>query len=58
MTEHGPGLQMRLVVEAVVYDEALALDRDGLGIPEELAVSGPGARSGATDRSGAQSAIS
>ena len=37
--------QMRLVVEADDYDEALAFYRDVLGLPEELAVSGPdGAR--------------
>jgi catechol 2,3-dioxygenase-like lactoylglutathione lyase family enzyme len=36
---------MRLVVEADDYDEALAFYRDVLGLPEELAVSGPdGAR--------------
>ena len=32
--------QMRLVVEAEDYDEALAFFRDVLGMPEELAVSG------------------
>jgi predicted enzyme related to lactoylglutathione lyase len=35
-------LQMRLVVEADDYDEALAFYRDVMGLPEELAVSGPG----------------
>lgn len=38
-------LQMRLVVEADDYDEALTFYRDVLGLPEELAVRGPdGAR--------------
>lgn len=38
-------LQMRLVVEADDYEEALRFYRDVLGLPEELAVSGPdGAR--------------
>ena len=38
-------LQMRLVVEADDYDEALTFYRDVLGLPEELAVNGPdGAR--------------
>jgi catechol 2,3-dioxygenase-like lactoylglutathione lyase family enzyme len=32
--------QLRLVVEAEDYDEALAFFRDVLGMPEELAVSG------------------
>jgi predicted enzyme related to lactoylglutathione lyase len=35
-------LQMRLVVEAEDYDEAVRFYRDVLGMPEELAVSGPG----------------
>jgi len=36
-----PGaLQMRLVVEAADYDEAVRFFRDVLGLPEELAVSG------------------
>jgi predicted enzyme related to lactoylglutathione lyase len=40
-----PVLQMRLVVAADDYDEALAFYRDVLGLPEELAVAGPdGAR--------------
>jgi predicted enzyme related to lactoylglutathione lyase len=34
-------LQMRLVVEAVDYDEAVRFYRDVLGLPEELAVAGP-----------------
>jgi predicted enzyme related to lactoylglutathione lyase len=34
-------LQMRLVVEATDYDEAVRFFRDVLGLPEELAVSGP-----------------
>lgn len=33
-------LQMRLVVEAADYDEAVAFYRDVLGLPEELAVDG------------------
>lgn len=36
-----PVLQMRLVVEADDYDEAVAFYRDALGLPEELAVAGP-----------------
>ena len=36
-----PVLQMRLVVEADDYDEAVRFYRDVLGMPEELAVSGP-----------------
>ncbi len=40
-----PVLQMRLVVEADDYEEALRFYRDVLGMREELAVSGPdGAR--------------
>ena len=34
-------LQMRLVVEADDYDAAVRFYRDGLGLREELAVSGP-----------------
>lgn len=34
-------LQMRLVVEAEDYEEALRFYRDVLGAPEELAVAGP-----------------
>ena len=34
-------LQMRLVVEATDYQEAVRFFRDVLGLPEELAVSGP-----------------
>ena len=38
-------LQMRLVVEATDYDEAVAFNRDVLGAPEELFVdSGDGAK--------------
>lgn len=33
--------QMRLVVEAEDYDAAVRFYRDALGLPEELAVSGP-----------------
>ena len=36
-----PVLQMRLVVEAEDYEEAVRFYRDVLGMPEELAVSGP-----------------
>lgn len=36
-----PVLQMRLVVEADDYDEAVRFYRDALGLREELAVSGP-----------------
>jgi len=36
-----PVLQMRLVVEANDYDEAVRFYRDVLGLPEELAASGP-----------------
>lgn len=38
----GGTLQMRLVVEATDYEEAVRFFRDVLGLPEELAVSGPG----------------
>lgn len=34
-------LQMRLVVEAADYEQAVAFYRDVLGAPEELAVDGP-----------------
>ncbi|HEX7171467.1 MAG TPA: VOC family protein [Candidatus Limnocylindria bacterium] len=34
-------LQMRLVVEAEDYDEAVRFYRDVLGLPEELAIAGP-----------------
>ena len=37
-----PVLQMRLVVEAEDYEEAVRFYRDVLGLREELAVSGPG----------------
>jgi predicted enzyme related to lactoylglutathione lyase len=37
----GGALQMRLVVEATDYEEAVHFFRDVLGLPEELAVSGP-----------------
>lgn len=36
-----PVLQMRLVVSADDYDEAVHFYRDVLGLPEELAVAGP-----------------
>lgn len=36
-----PVLQMRLVVEADDYPEAVRFYRDILGLPEELAISGP-----------------
>ena len=36
-----PVLQMRLVVEADDYEQAVRFYRDVLGMPEELAVSGP-----------------
>lgn len=38
----GGVLQMRLVVEATDYEEAVHFFRDVLGLPEELSVSGPG----------------
>jgi lactoylglutathione lyase len=43
MTEiqQGRVLQMRLVVEASDYEQAVAFYRDVLGAPEELAVDGP-----------------
>jgi predicted enzyme related to lactoylglutathione lyase len=37
----GGALQMRLVVEATDYEEAVRFFRDVLGLPEELAVAGP-----------------
>lgn len=37
----GGALQLRLVVEATDYEEAVRFFRDVLGLPEELAVSGP-----------------
>ena len=37
----GGALQMRLVIEATDYEEAVRFFRDVLGLPEELAVSGP-----------------
>ncbi|MDQ2688988.1 MAG: VOC family protein [Chloroflexota bacterium] len=40
-TRDRPVLQMRLVVEADDYDEAVRFYRDALGLPEELAVAGP-----------------
>jgi len=44
-TQAGRVLQMRLVVEAADYEQAVAFYRDVLGAPEELAVeSGDGAR--------------
>jgi catechol 2,3-dioxygenase-like lactoylglutathione lyase family enzyme len=36
-----PVLQMRLVVEAPDYSEAVRFFRDVLGLPEEMAVAGP-----------------
>jgi lactoylglutathione lyase len=39
-TGAGRVLQLRLVVEAPDYDEAVAFYRDVLGVPEELAVEG------------------
>lgn len=41
MSGRGRVLQMRLVVEAADYDEAVAFYRDVLGAPEELVVDGP-----------------
>lgn len=41
MSGTGRVLQMRLVVEAEDYDEAVAFYRDALGAPEELVVDGP-----------------
>ncbi len=38
---NSPVLQMRLVVEAPDYDEAVRFYRDVLGMPERQAVSGP-----------------
>ncbi|WP_328531805.1 GNAT family N-acetyltransferase [Nocardioides sp. NBC_00368] len=38
----GPVKQLRLVVEAKDYDEAVAFYRDTLGLPEQAAYSGPG----------------
>lgn len=38
----GRVLQMRLVVEAADYEEAVAFYRDALGAPEELVVEGEG----------------
>ena len=38
----GRVLQMRLVVEAADYEEAVAFYRDALGAPEELVVEGDG----------------
>ncbi len=40
--EAGRVLQMRLVVEAADYEEAVAFYRDVLGAPEELVVEGAG----------------
>jgi len=39
-TKPGRVLQMRLVVEAPDYEQAVAFYRDVLGVPEELAVEG------------------
>jgi predicted enzyme related to lactoylglutathione lyase len=41
MASSNPVRQMRLVVEAVDYEAAVHFYRDVLGLPEELAVSGP-----------------
>jgi len=38
----GAVVQMRLVVEATDYDEAVRFYRDVLGLPEELAIAGGG----------------
>jgi catechol 2,3-dioxygenase-like lactoylglutathione lyase family enzyme len=41
--ERHPGVrQLRLVVEAADYDEAVRFFRDVLGLPEELSVASPG----------------
>ena len=48
----GRVLQMRLVVEAVDYDEAVAFYRDVLGAPEELMVENCGRRKGDHPRRG------
>ena len=42
LTNRRPVLQMRLVVEAEDYDEALRFYRDVLGLPEEAAFTGEG----------------
>jgi predicted enzyme related to lactoylglutathione lyase len=39
---NGPVLQMRLVVEADDYDEAVRFYRDALGLPEEASFEGEG----------------
>lgn len=39
--QRAPVLQMRLVVEADDYDEAVRFYRDALGLPEEFAMAGP-----------------
>ena len=41
-TNRPPVIQMRLVVEADDYDEALRFYRDALGLPEEAAFEGEG----------------
>jgi predicted enzyme related to lactoylglutathione lyase len=40
--EHGPVLQLRVVVEAEDFDRALAFYRDALGLPEQAAFEGAG----------------
>ncbi|HEX7132238.1 MAG TPA: VOC family protein [Iamia sp.] len=42
MTEITPVLQMRVVVEAEDFDDALAFYRDALGLPEQAAFEGDG----------------
>lgn len=42
MTDAAPVRQLRIVVEAEDYDEALAFFRDVLGLPEEASYSGDG----------------
>ena len=41
-TNRRPVIQMRLVVEAEDYDEAVRFYRDALGLPEEAAFEGDG----------------
>jgi len=41
-TVHGPVIQLRVVVEAEDYDEAVRFYRDVLGLPEEAAFAGNG----------------
>jgi len=42
MTPHGPVLQLRVVVEAADFEQALAFYRDALGLPEQAAFEGTG----------------